>query len=159
MKTLTVDEQKAQDARVAIVNALIKAAADKRLADKVVETPEQTASRLDNEAFLLRDAKGLATPQEKLHREARDARVKNVLEAIAEAAVIRDENEKKGIAETDGVKLDRLAKEAEDLDEASELNVIEPFHVDVNNLEIQIIADKLNEVIDYLNESLVKEDE
>lgn len=84
-------------------------------------------------------------------REARIALVKNNLEA---AKLVRVELEKNGFTETDGVKLDREAKEAEELEEASVLKVIENFSIaTTNNLDLNIISEKTNEIIDYLNGS------
>lgn len=88
----------------------------------------------------------------KVHTDARDARVKQVKSNIAKAQVARDAQAVTGLVEAPGAKSDRLVDEAEDLAEANNLNVIEPFSIDSNNIQMNIIADKTNEIIDYLNE-------
>lgn len=88
---------------------------------------------------------------ETVHTKARDARVAAVKSAIAAAKVIRDEQEKVGVTETEGAELDRVAKEEVALKEAGKLNVVEPFSVDVNNSQVALIVDKVNEVIGVVN--------
>lgn len=92
------------------------------------------------------------TEIEQLHLDARDQRVAAVHASIEAARVARELQETEGLIETDGVKLDRVAKEKADLEEAQRLNVIEPFTVDVNNSQVALIADKVNEIVAYLNE-------
>src|SRR5687767_11545420 len=70
--------------------------------------------------------------EEQLHIDAREARVKKVKDDIEAAKVVREEQEKLGVTETEGAKLDRLAKEKKDLEEASVLNKIELLAVTVD---------------------------
>lgn len=96
--------------------------------------------------------KAKVSKEDQLHIDARDARVKAVQSAIDAAKVVRDEAEKNGITETPGKKIDREAKEAKDLAEAGVLNKIEPFNLTAKtDLELNLVASKLNEVITYLN--------
>lgn len=88
----------------------------------------------------------------KIHTDARDARVTQVKSSIAAAKVVRDAQAKAGLVEAPGAMSDRLANEAEDLADANNVNVIEPFSVDSNNIQVNIIADKVNEIIDYLDD-------
>lgn len=89
----------------------------------------------------------------KVHTDARDARVKKVNDDIAAAKVKRDAQAKDGLVEAPGAMSDRLVDEAEDLAEASRLNVVELFAIDSNNIQMNTLADKTNEIIDYLNET------
>lgn len=93
------------------------------------------------------------TPEEQLHVDARDRRVAAVKSAIEAAKVIRDEKEKAGVTESEGAKIDRLAKEKKDLDEASKLLIIENFTIDSTNLDLQAIYKKVTEIIAYINKS------
>lgn len=154
-KTIKVskEDQVVIDAQVAKVKADIEAAYAKRVADGVVETKEETLVRETAEAEALKNAEAgiVVSEDEQFHLDARDARVKVVKDAIEAARVLRVTNEEAGTVETDGAKLDREAKEVKDLAEANVVNVIEPFEVDVNNIEIQKIADKVSEIITFLN--------
>lgn len=163
-------EEVARDARVKVVEDAIVAAKNERERKRVIETEAERTERLAAEAKALDDAReGLVvaddfTAQEteaakelKVHTDARDARVKAVKDAIATAKVARDEQEVAGVRETEGVQLDRLAKEAKDLREASVVNVIEHVKADFNNIEFQKVADKQDEIIKFLNGNFSEE--
>lgn len=142
-----------QDAKIAAVEAEIEADRKLREENSVVETPEQTRARELDENFKLADAKGEVTADERTHWENRATRVAGVKTAIEQARVERELQEKNGVMETPGAKLDREAKEAKDLEEASRLNVIEPFAIaTTNNLDLTSIEKKVNEVISYIND-------
>lgn len=150
-KIVKSEQQLAIDNNVAVVDAKIKADADARLVNKVVETPEQTKARTDTETYELNVANGLVTPDEKVHFEARAARILAVQNAILAAKVKRDLAEKGGLVETEGVKIDRLAKEDKDLTDAAVLNKIEPFGVESTRPDLVLLAKKSNEIITFLN--------
>lgn len=155
-EVLTKEEKALVDAQVAAVKKEIEDAAALREANGVVETKEETKLREDEEAKKLAEAKHVITPEQKIHLDARDARVKAVKDAIAAAKELRDAAEKNGTMETPGHKLDREAKEKKDLAEASIVNVIEPFKSESNQADVLIIADKVNEIIAFLNKKTHK---
>lgn len=140
-----------QQAQVKLVTDRIEAARLKRVADKVVETPAETKARVDQEQLDLKAAK--VTKEDQVHIDARDARVKAVKSAIVEAKLKRDIAEKAGTIEAPGHELDREAKEVADLKAASVLNKVEPLgtHPLTNDIIINLLASKLDEVINYLN--------
>jgi len=138
--------------RVDAVNKQIEDARLKRVAQGIVETPAETAARIASETAALNVAKGTVSKSEEIHLKARDSRVRGVMSAIEAARKERLVKESKGIMETPGAKSDRLVKESEDLAAANVVNAVEPFTIDSNNIAIQTLADKLNEVISYLNE-------
>lgn len=148
MDKLTLEEKKLREERIAAVEAEIKAEAELRKLNDVKETASEKKVREDSEDARLKAAGETVVT---LHTEARDARILAVKKAIADAKVLRDLQEKEGLKETDGTKIDREAKEAKDLKDASVLNVIEPFALDTNNGALKLVADKLTEVIEYLN--------
>lgn len=153
----TVDEQKAaeQAAKVSAVEQQIEADRKLREESGVVETPEQTEARELDERFKLEDAKGQVTDLERRHYEARATRVAGVKTRIEQARVEREAQEKNGVMETPGAKLDREMQEAKDLKEASRLNVIEPFKLaTTNNLDLTAVEEKVNAIVEYLNTGL-----
>lgn len=89
--------------------------------------------------------------EKQMHIDARDTRLVAVKATIAAAKVEREAKELTGVMETPGAKLDREAKEVKDLAEAGKLNVIEAFGIDSNRSEVSAIADKVNEIIKFLN--------
>jgi hypothetical protein len=93
----------------------------------------------------------VVNPEEKLHIEARQARITAVEDAILAAKIKRDLAEKGGLIEAPGVKIDRLAKEAKDLQEASVLNKIEPFGIESTRPDLVLLTKKCNEIIKFLN--------
>lgn len=98
------------------------------------------------------------SPEEQLHLDARDARVKAVKDAIEAAKLARDEQEKAGLVEAEGAKADRLAKEKKDLEEASVVNKVEPLQLSFDfgradlNDAVDQLAKKLNELVKKANE-------
>lgn len=142
--------------RVKAVQDAIDSAKVKRELDGVVETKAETAAREKEEARQLKDASYVSketkiSKEDQAHLDARDGRVKAVQGLIDAAKVKRDEQEAAGLKETDGVKLDREAKEKKDLEEAHHLNKIEYFHIESTNFDMVALSEKLTEVINYIN--------
>lgn len=110
----------------------------------------KTKTQVDAAEKVAEDAE--VTKELKVHTDARDARVSSVKALQATAKLAREAQVLLGLTETEGAELDRMAKEASDLAEASELNVVEPFALTTrNDIDLNLLEAKLNEVIEYLN--------
>lgn len=147
MAKKTISE--AEALRIQAVKDKIESARLKRLTDGVIETPEETVARI---ALEKEELEGIILVEDTTHTVARDTRVATVKSNIEAAAQKREKDALGGVRETEGATLDRLAKEAKDLKEASVLNVIESVGVDGNGVsEVTKLANKVNEIIIFLN--------